>query len=158
MVFKDLTFRNIGDGSSHSHSVLNVVEGFTAAASDNRNPNYKRYFINITMESGKLYRSYAPINLNMADGLYFKDITINDLSDFAYYVSITGLSTHANKNPGSRNIVFAGKLDLPAEKRYVSGNIPALEYLSRIIINIWNSVVSLMPIAVHIMMLLYQEN
>nr|WP_129734525.1 T9SS type A sorting domain-containing protein [Parabacteroides goldsteinii] len=117
MVFKDLTFRNIGDGSSHSHSVLNVVEGFTAAASDNRNPNYKRYFINITMESGKLYRSYAPINLNMADGLYFKDITIKDLSDFAYYVSITGLSTHANKNPGSRNIVFAGKLDLPAEKK-----------------------------------------
>lgn len=117
MVFKDLTFRNIGDGSSHSHSVLNVVEGFTAAASDNRNPNYKRYFINITMESGKLYRSYAPINLNMADGLYFKDITINNLSDFAYYVSITGLSTHANKNPGSRNIVFAGKLDLPAEKK-----------------------------------------
>ena len=116
IILKDLVFKNIGN-TTNSYSVINIVEGFTSIASDSRDPNHKRYYINLTFESGKLHGSYAPININTGDGHYFKDITIKDIGSFTYYISITGLSTHANKNPGSRNIVFAGKLDLPAGKK-----------------------------------------
>ena len=117
IILKDIIFRNIGDGTLSSHSVLNLVECFDKITDDNRNPNYKRYYINLTIESGKLYRNYAPININLGDGHYFKNLKINNIGDFAYYISITGSSSHANKNPGSRNIVFDGKLDLPEGKK-----------------------------------------
>ena len=116
ILLRDLTFKNIGN-ITNSYSVINIVEGFTSIASDTRDPNHKRYYINLTFESGKLHGSYAPININTGDGHYFKDITIKNIGAYPYYISITGLSTHANKNPGSRNIVFAGKLDLPAGKK-----------------------------------------
>lgn len=129
ILLRDLTFKNIGN-ITNSYSVINIVEGFTSIASDTRDPNHKRYYINLTFESGKLHGSYAPININTGDGHYFKDITIKNIGAYPYYISITGLSTHANKNPGSRNIVFAGKLDLPAgKKKYVSGNIPVPVFL-----------------------------
>ena len=115
VILRDITFRNIGNSSmTNVRSVLNLVEG-TA----DRDPDRKRYYINILFESGKTSGSYAPININATDGHYFKDILFgeNFACTGADYISITGQNNHAVKEPGCRNIVFDGKLTMPTGKR-----------------------------------------
>lgn len=127
IIFRDITFRNIGT-TTYTYSVLNMVEG--VSGTDTRDPNHKRYYINILFESGNTSSSYAPININSTDGHYFKDIVFGDnfKCTGAYYISITGLNAHTNKEPGCRNIVFSGKLTMPTGKgiriwRYTSRGI-----------------------------------
>ena len=113
VILRDLTFRNIGN-TTNSYSVINLVEGTT-----DRDPNRKRYYINLTFESGKLNASYAPININSTDGHYFKNIYFKSTfqASISDYISITGQANHAVNNPGCRNIIFAGDLDMPDGKR-----------------------------------------
>ncbi|WP_293711290.1 T9SS type A sorting domain-containing protein [uncultured Parabacteroides sp.] len=115
VILRDITFRNIGNSSTTNvRSVLNFVEGTV-----DRDPDRKRYYINILFESGKTSSTYAPININSTDGHYFKDIVFgeNFTCTGADYISITGQNNHVVKEPGCRNIVFDGKLTMPAGKR-----------------------------------------
>ncbi|MCM0719533.1 T9SS type A sorting domain-containing protein [Parabacteroides sp. W1-Q-101] len=117
IVFKDITFRNIGT-TTYSYSILNMTEGEANIDNDERDPNNKRYYINITFESGNLSGSYEPININTTDGHYFKNIYFkNALTTNVHQIAITGKNAHGNGNPGCRNIIFAGDLELYDKKK-----------------------------------------
>lgn len=116
LIMKNLLFKNIGNGGS-SRSLFNFYE-----IEANRNYNVKRYFIDITVESASTSAAYDLININGADGIYFKNLNIQTTSGSTNSISITnGTETTA----GCQNIVIDG-LSMPANKR-----IRILRYSSR---------------------------
>ena len=117
LIMKNLLFRNIGNGTGNCRALFNFYEVEAA-----RNYNVKRYFIDITVESARTSFIYDLININGADGIYFKNLDIQTTSGTAYPIAITnGTAT----TMGCQNVIIDG-LTMPAGK-----NIRILRYNSR---------------------------
>ena len=116
LVMDNITFRNIGSSvstASTNKSVLFVEDG------EERNVRARRYLSGITYESASLNTDYSLIELSTADGIYLRDIKVLTDAGNDYAVSISNSMVFADNliNSGNRNIIFAGTLDMPADKR-----------------------------------------
>ncbi len=107
LIMKNMVFRNIGNGTSNCRSLFNFYE-----VEANRDYNVRRYFINVTVESAKLYFSYDLININGGDGVYIKNLDIQTTTGTAYPITITNGTA---STIGAQNIIIDG-LSMPANK------------------------------------------
>ncbi|MDR2978898.1 MAG: fibrobacter succinogenes major paralogous domain-containing protein [Bacteroidales bacterium] len=125
LLMKDIRIRNVGPGGTFNSTyrgVFNIFQG------NLREPNAKRYFINITVENSiATYFNNDIINISTADGVYFRNLEV--LSTAGYYtIAIAHGSNAYSDNTGGKNVIFAGTLKLPPTK---ANQIGILRYSSR---------------------------
>ncbi len=126
-MMRKVKLRNIGNHDSggwfpskKDMAVMNFIDR------EGRDETMHRYFIDVTIESAKLYHGFfgydgCVININTTDGLYFRNLSIDTEAGHDMAIQISNSlnypkDTWPGYNYGSRNIVFSGTLNLPTNK------------------------------------------